>query len=84
MHDLGGPPLGDSPPEAWAPGSRSTPRFSGAGRIGPTPSSKRAPRSARWKRLARDLPTYADREPLVSELQPDRANGLDRRAARAS
>ena len=70
MHDLAGPPLGDSPPEAWAPGLEvlATLQHRWTDRTGILIEAGASVRSL--DDLMRDVPTYADREPLRSELRP--------------
>lgn len=70
MHDLAGPPLGDAPPEAWAPGleAYATLQRDWADRTDDLIAAGAEVRSLEG--LARDLPSFADREPLRSELRP--------------
>jgi aminoglycoside phosphotransferase (APT) family kinase protein len=70
MHDLGGPPLGDSPPEAWTPGLEvlATLQRRWADRTEILIEAGAPVRSL--DDLMRDLPTYVDREPVRSELRP--------------
>jgi aminoglycoside phosphotransferase (APT) family kinase protein len=70
MRDLGGPPLGASPPEAWAPGLEvlATLQRRWADRTEVLIEAGAPVRS--MDDLVRDLPAYVDREPLRSELRP--------------